>query len=192
MNIQLPAPYAVISLSAREFADYFKAQRELVYGSVSKLDVMGLLDKQEKQLLHELGGRLRQRYSLYLQFLADKEPIGFSYGIQTEADTFHMVSTALSPAHRGQGLYTAFLKCLIPQLKAAGFQKIQSYHHPGNTGVLIPKLKSGFVITGTELNEVYGFLLKVCYFTNPLRREAWEVRTGGRKKSADLEAFLDL
>ncbi|MEO1451266.1 MAG: GNAT family N-acetyltransferase [Bacteroidota bacterium] len=192
LSLVLPEPFSVKELSPREFAAYFKEQRNLVYGAVTKLDVMGLLEERERKLLHQLGGRLRQRYSLYLQFLHEDQPIGFSYGVQNAEDTFHMASTGLLPEFRGKGLYSAFLKALVEYLGREGFQKVQSYHHPSNVGVLIPKLKNGFVITGMELNEVYGSLLKLTCFTNPARKEAWEVRIGARKLSDDLGQFLDI
>jgi hypothetical protein len=56
------------------------------------------------------------------------------------------------------------MKKNITKAQEDGFQEITSRHHADNNAVIIPKLKTGFVIKGFEINPRFGLLVNlVCY-----------------------------
>jgi hypothetical protein len=74
---------------------------------------------------------------------------------------------------------------VIDLLSGLGFQRIYSKHKMSNNQILIPKLKFGFMITGFEVNDVFGNLVVLSYYTNPTRRALLEVRMGSMKLDAE-------
>ena len=75
-------------------------------------------------------------------------------------------------------------------LSEKGFQKIYSRHMPNNNAVIIPKLKAGFVISSMELDDMFGVLVNLTYYTNKLRLKAFDYRTGNSRMSDELSKFL--
>ena len=67
-----------------------------------------------------------------------------------------------------------FLKGLIAYLAAAGYERLTTSHHPNNRAIMIAELKAGFHITGLELHEGYGPLVKMAYLFHQDRRESFE------------------
>lgn len=103
-----------------------------------------------------------------------------------------MVNSAVLPAHRGRGLYSRLLEVALTTLIDKGFQRIWSRHNTTNRAILIPKLKRGFLISGTELSDVFGSLVHLTYFTNPLRRQAMDFRSGQARPQQELRNALKL
>jgi hypothetical protein len=63
-------------------------------------------------------------------------------------------------------------------LGADQFQIVYSRHVATNNQILIPKVKAGFVITGIEVLDVFGVMVHLSYFFNPLRRKVLDARVG--------------
>ena len=61
-----------------------------------------------------------------------------------------------------------------------------------NSAVLVPKLKAGFIITAFEMSDVYGLLVHMSYFANPVRRKAMNFRSGMTIPDEELRMFLPL
>jgi L-amino acid N-acyltransferase YncA len=91
-----------------------------------------------------------------------------------DEETFFIDTIGLVPEVREQGIYQAFLKQLIRYLKAAGYERLTSSHHPNNRAVLIPELKVGFNIVGLEINESAGPILRVAHPLHEDRRLGFE------------------
>jgi RimJ/RimL family protein N-acetyltransferase len=105
---------------------------------------------------------------------AKDEPIGWFYGYMEDRETFFIDTIGLVPAFRGQGIYSAFLRQLISYLRAVGYERLTTSHHPNNRAALIADLKAGFDIVGLELHESHGPLLKTAYHLHADRRQAFE------------------
>ena len=117
---------------------------------------------------------------------------GWSYGCQESAETFYMINSAVFPAHRNRHVYSALLQEVIDIVKVEGFQVVYSRHVATNNAVLVPKLKAGFVITAFEVSDVYGVLVHLKWFSNPLRRKAIDFRAGRAAPDGELRRLLGL
>ena len=91
-----------------------------------------------------------------------------------DQETFFIVAVGLIATFRGRGIYTALLKGLIAYLAAVGYERLTTSHHPNNRAIMIAELKAGFNITGLELHERYGPLVKMAYLFHQDRQENFE------------------
>jgi L-amino acid N-acyltransferase YncA len=91
-----------------------------------------------------------------------------------DEESFFIDTIGLVPAVRRKGIYQAFLRQLIAYLRAVGYERLTSTHHPNNRGVLIAELKVGFNIVGLELNENLGPMVKVACPLHEDRRRGFE------------------
>ncbi|QDK38630.1 GNAT family N-acetyltransferase [Bdellovibrio sp. NC01] len=119
-----------------------------------------------------------QRYHLRLVAYKGDEPVGWHYGYSTDPETYYMQNSAVLEEHRGHGVYGQLLDAVIAKVGSEGFQVITSTHHSNNAAILIPKLKKGFVISGTVFHERFRFLLEMKYFFNAERRKAYDKNLG--------------
>jgi GNAT superfamily N-acetyltransferase len=102
-------------------------------------------------------------------FKKNGRPIGWCYGEMEDFETFYMRNTGILPNYQSSGIYSAFLPHFLKYLKALGYQRVSSQHHPDNQKVLNGKLKQGFVIVGTENHERWGQLVKMVRFLDRKR-----------------------
>lgn len=123
------------------------------------------------KLLREVHSRLHHEYILFYNKAG--EPIGWSYGLMHDAITFFMSWSAILPAYRRLGIYTAFLQRFLPYLQALGYERVTSNHMVTNRPVLIAKLKAGFHVTAVSLNERFGAQVQLTYFFDPDRYEGF-------------------
>ena len=110
----------------------------------------------------------------WIVFFDGREPIGWFYGYMEDEETFFIDTVGLVPAFRRQGIYSAFLAQLIEYLRAIGYERLTTTHHPNNRAVLIAELKAGFDIVGLELHESNGPAVKMAYHLHEDRRQAFE------------------
>ena len=101
-----------------------------------------------------------------------------------------MVSTGILKEHRRRGIYAALLPVVLERVRTKGFQVVTSRHNLTNNAVIIPKLKAGFVISGFEVNDMYGSLVHLSYFFNPTRRKVLDVRVGQAAPDEEVQALL--
>jgi len=78
------------------------------------------------RLLREVHGRLHHEYILIYNEV--DQPVGWSYGLMHDAITFFMSRSAILPAYRRRGIYSAFLRYFLPYLQALGYQRVTSNH----------------------------------------------------------------
>lgn len=146
----------------------------------------------EKENLKTLGKNMGSPFKIRLGVFKGDEFAGWSFGDQQSSDVYYMRNSAIRPEFRRQGLYSELLKTNIELLSQKGFQKIYSRHTTTNNAVIIPKLKAGFIITSMELDDMFGSLVHLSYFTNPLRRKVMEFRTGNLRPDEELKNVLKL
>ena len=104
--------------------------------------------------------------------------IGWHFGHATDAETYYMKNSAVLPEFREKGLYGKLLHCVLEKVRHEEFQVVTSLHHPNNPGVLIPKLKAGFVITGMHFHERFRSLVELRYIFDPERRKRFHRSLG--------------
>ncbi len=109
-------------------------------------------------------------YELRLIIYKEGVPVGWHAGRSSDQETYYMMNSAVLEEYRGQGLYAQLLKSTLKKVGEEGFQVTTSLHHGNNPAVLIPKLREGFVISGTQFNERFRFLIELKYFFDPERR----------------------
>lgn len=133
--------------------------------------------------LKDLQESVSSRQRLTLGLFEEGRMVGWSFGWQLSMDatSFYMANSCVLQSHRRRGLYQAMLARVLALTEEMGFQSLSSRHLAGNNPILIAKLKAGFHIAGLELSEVHGSLVHLRYFHNAVRRESYQVRTGGRR-----------
>jgi GNAT superfamily N-acetyltransferase len=125
-------------------------------------------------------------FLLRLGLFWNDEFVGWHFGDQLSATEFYMRNSAVLPEHRGKGLYSAMLRCVVELLVEMGFQEISSRHNTTNNAVIVPKLKQGFVITSLEVSDAFGVLVVLKYFANARRRTMMDVRSGMRFPEGEI------
>ena len=136
---------------------------------------------------------LKDQINLFYGLFDEKDHfVGWSNGFQLKPNEFYMMSSAVLPKYRRKGWYTKLAKTMIQEVERLGFLVVHSNHLATNNPVIIAKLKMGFVVSGIEISEQMGTLLKLSYFMNPLTHEVMKYRTGEMKPSARVKKALKL
>jgi hypothetical protein len=154
--------------------------------------VRSFYDESEKAALRELSATMGSPMRLNLGIFHHQKFIGWHCGDQKSSEEFYMRNTGILAEYQGRGLYTSMLKHIPLFLKAAGFQVISSKHNATNNRVIIPKLKAGFIISGLEISDRFGTMVRLEYFTNSDRRALMDYRSGQASPNAALKALIGL
>ncbi len=130
-----------------------------------------LLDDFELNNIRGLRKSLGSPYKLYLGlFDKNDDLVGWNWGFQENSTTFYMCNSAILPNHRRKGLYSSLLARCLDILSDKGFQLVYSRHCATNNAVIIPKLKTGFTISKMEIDDSFGVLIHLHFYTNKNRR----------------------
>ena len=187
----LSGPYTYRELTREEFRPLFERLQPRVFAenlTFRSNEALSLAEKEAMDGLRKLMGA--DPFMLRLGVFLGDEAVGWHVGRQEDGERFYMTNTGFLPEHQGKGLYTALLPKIVELLTAKGFQIIYSRHHATNNRVLVPKLKAGFVISSLEVNDRFGTLVHLTYFTNRLRRRMMAVRTGEARVDDELARYL--
>jgi RimJ/RimL family protein N-acetyltransferase len=87
--------------------------------------------------------------------------VGWSTGETMDFMTYYMRNTGIFPEHQNRGLYSIFLQTLTKYLEEIGYERLSSQHSPDNSKMLITKLRAGFMVTGMDLDERWGPLVRL-------------------------------
>lgn len=147
-----------------------------VLGATPPLE--GLLPSHELQRHKELQSRCKSPFTIRIGAYEGNRLVASTYGWQSEDSTFYMGISLVHPDHRRQGIYSELLKAVISTTREEGFQLIQSHHRATNNPVIIAKLSAGFAISGLDLSDTMGALVRLTYFHNPERRKLLDSRVG--------------
>ncbi len=190
MNQPLIGDYRVLELPPEDFSPLFSEYRPVVFAENHHLSPGYAYSDEEKRRLEPLRERMNDAYTLRLGIFKEDTFVGWHLGMQVAPANFMMVSTGILEEHRRKGIYTALLPLVLERVKAEGFQVVASRHNLTNNAVIIPKLKAGFVISGFEVNDMYGSLVQLSYFFNPTRRKMLDVRVGQAAPDAGVRTTL--
>ncbi len=178
-TVALGSGYYLKEMTEKEFFPLFGQHYERIFGEDHTFFGGDYYSDEEKSKIKSLGQRMGNLYRLHLAVFSEShEFAGFSFGYQETAESFYMVCSAVIEEHRRQGLYSALLDAVVAQVAEQGFQIIYSTHCATNNAVIIPKLKAGFVIAKLELSDMFGVVVNLHYYTNPLRRRVMDYRSG--------------
>jgi GNAT superfamily N-acetyltransferase len=191
--IALSSGYYLKEMTEKEFFPLFGQHYDRIFGEDHTFFASDHYTLEEKAKVKALGQRMGNLYRLHVGvFSPEHEFVGFSFGYQETAETFYMVCSAVIEDHRRKGLYGALLDHVIERVEDVGFQVIYSTHCATNNAVIIPKLKAGFVIAKLELSDMFGVVVNLHYYTNPLRRKAMDYRSGLRIPDGELRALMKI
>lgn len=190
--VSLPNGYEIRSMIWEEFAPLYNLNAKKIFENSQIFRFHQHLSETEKSKFNELGQTFKNAYELNLALFYKNEFVGWCSGDQHSAEAFYMRNSAILPEHRRKGLYSNMLDETIRILTEKGFQKIYSRHNATNNPVIIPKLKAGFVISAMEVSDMFGTLVHLSYFTNPLRRKMMIYRTGDLMPDEEIKKALDL
>lgn len=189
----LPEGYTAESVPWEQFQPIFREMRPRVFDPRCEFRWRGVLSEVERERMSTLGKAVQwgpDRVRHHILFKRGDELAGWYFGVQETETRYFMINTAVLPEHRRKGIYTALLRSLLTHLTELGFQEIYSLHHPTNNPVLVAKLKAGFVITGMEISDVFGLLVRLTYYTNPTRRDVIAARTWAAWPGKELLRYL--
>ena len=172
-------------IESTQFSTIFKEYSQEIFDDNFDFDIVAVLSEAEKDQIQNNRQAFKEIEKYYLVAKKEGKIIGWSVGHQINSGDFFMGNSAVLPGFRRLGVYTKMLDLVVKRLKNNGYQMIISLHKLDNNAVLIPKLKYGFIITGFDVNDKYGILVKLAYLTNPKRKELLEVRIGSRKMNED-------
>ena len=186
--------YTIRELTEAEFFPLFDACKHSVFEDVHSYSPNHLLSAAELECMKALGqGTALSPYALFLGvFDSDNEFVGWTWGRQENNSTFYMVNSAVLPSHRRKGLYNALLRKSIDVLTNKGFQIIYSRHCATNNAVIIPKLQADFIISAMEIDDKYGVLIHLRFYTNADRRRIMDYRSGQLKPDEKMKQILAL
>lgn len=192
-NEEMNQDYKIKELTEAEFRPLFDEHKMTVFEDDHSYVLWDLLDESELENIKVLGKDLGTPYKLYLGiFDKDENFIGWSLGFQENSTTFYMCNSAVLPEHRRKGLYSSLVSRCVDILSDKGFQLVYSRHCATNNDVIIPKLKAGFIISKMEIDDKFGVLIHLHFYTNNDRRKIMDYRSGQLKPDSKIKEVFKL
>lgn len=177
-KVKLIDEYYVAEVEKNLFYELFRSKRKEIFPDGLDFDPYSVLSEEERKALAHLGQKTDDLFGLYFWVFKNTEVVGWSFGAQTNKETFQMINSVIFPEHRRKGIYGAMLQLILQRLKAEGFQIVNSVHRLNNNSVIISKLKAGFMISGFTVNDSFGSLIELSYYFNTRRRSVLNFRLG--------------
>lgn len=147
----------------------------------------------ETQQFPKLRDNFRRREFIFLGAFSDTDELmGFSISYQMRNYELYTQTSVVLPEHRRKGIYTALTKMNLKLAGEKGYQMVTSNHVASNNSVIMAKLKLGFYISGFELVDDFGALVKLTHFLNEKRERMYHVRTSLKRPEQDLKDLLKL
>lgn len=188
-----PAGYSIREMTKEEFGPLWQTHSKTIFGENHiQFPAYQRVSEAERAAWDGLIEKMGPVNYLRLGVFHGTDFVGWHIGLQESGEKFYMQNSAILPEHRKKGLYSALLAEVISRVQAMGFQIIYSRHNATNNAVIIPKLKAGFIINSMELSDRFGTLVHLSYFTNPLRRQIMEFRSGERRPDEEMRKALEL
>lgn len=154
--------------------------------------VMNLRTQTEIDAFPRLKESFRKREFLFLAAYEEEDFLGFSISFQARSYELYTQTSVVLENHRRKGIYTALTRHIQNWARVKGYQMITSNHVAANNSVIVAKLKLGFKITGFELVDDFGSLVKLTYFVNETRDRLFDVRSGLRRPDEGERKILNL
>ncbi len=179
-------------LTEEQFFSFYSDLRTKYFSDTLSYSVMDVRDAHEMALTASLKTKLVQD-SLYLGVYTDKDELmGWSVSYQAKVLELYTQNSAVIPEFRRKGVYSLMQKHVLKVAKERGYQMVTSHHVASNNSVIMAKLKLGFMITGFELCDDFGALVKLTNYLNETRSRAYQVRTGLKRPDQDIKDLLKI
>jgi RimJ/RimL family protein N-acetyltransferase len=189
----LPLGYSIKECNGEDFSAFTQKHIQNVFDdNCMMVRIPDLVSDIEVSKIKSLNEGLLSPWAYHLVLFHEEKVAGWTWGYKDSRESFYMVNSAILPEHRGRGLYTRLLDETLKKLIEMGFQRIWSRHSMTNNAILVPKLKRGFVITATELNDAFGILIQLTYYTNRTRRKILDFRTGQTRPDQEIKDIFKL
>ena len=183
--------YFIKEMTIEEFGPYYSKYRPIVFENDNSYEVLKALSEKEKNCVSELDLPFKDRLKVFLGvFDKNNNFLGWSWGRQEDQGTFYMCNSGVLENHRRKGIYSLLLKKMLTIIKDKGFQVVYSMHNVTNNAVIIPKLKQGFFISKMEINDSFGLMIHLNYYTNPLRKKMMMYRSGSLNEDKEIRELL--
>jgi ribosomal protein S18 acetylase RimI-like enzyme len=177
-------------LTSAEFWPLFEQWRPVVFSDSLYFYSRDVRTPHEISQADFLRSGMAGRYELHLAIFDGEELVGWSSSFQVSPGELYMMNSAVMPKYRKQGHYKRLMQKVVEKAKELGYQQITSQHLASNNDVIIPKLKAGFNIVGTEISDQWGVFVKLSYFINPMRKDMYEFRSGSKRLTPEMEAVF--
>ncbi len=185
--------YVIKELTEKEFMPLFERHSKTVFEDFHNYTVRDVLSEAETQRMETLKLRMGNLYSLHLGvFDREDKFVGWCWGTQENRSAFYMVNSGVLNEHRRKGLYGALVNECVQIVAKQGFQLIYSRHCATNNAVIIPKLKAGFVISKMEMDDRFGVLIHLHYYTSAIRRKIMDYRSGLLAPDEEIKRIFKL
>lgn len=184
--------YIIREVVEEEFRALYDAHKKQVFVDTHSFVLWDMLSQSELEQLEKLRFDPNSRYSIRLGVFKDKEFVGWAWGFQEDSTSFYMCNSAILPKHRRKGLYTKLIEKTLEMATNKGFQTITSRHTMTNNAVLIPKLKAGFIINKMELDDMFGALVQLSFYTNKTRRKIMDYRAGQLRPDDEIKKVFKI
>lgn len=188
----MPKGYCIKEIHEDHFWELVEQKMKMVFADDLMYRVSDVMSENERDKLKILNKSFTRPYLHYFVVLSKDDAVGWTWGYQDSKESFYMVNSGILPEHRGKGLYSRLLQVSVEKLVQKGFQRIWSRHNCTNNEIIIPKLKHGFQITGSEVSDVFGSLIHLTYFTNPTRRKIMHFRSGHLRPDDEVKKVFKL
>lgn len=173
-----PDGLVIRELTQEEYDQWVEPSQKIVFQSMT-FSHRDYLEGEDKGRAVALQAELLPTMKwLRLGAFYDGQFAGWHFGRAGSASTYRMSNSGVLPEFRRKKIYERLLEATIEYTKDLGYLEITSGHHPTNNAVIIPKLKKGFFVSGTELNNQVGLVVRLIYFHSPLARKVYEFRSG--------------
>ena len=190
-DIDLGNGYLARPISHQAYLEALSRLEERIFGEYFTFDTTRSLGDEGRARTERWRTIQRELFTYCLGIFHGEEMVGWHYAQQTVEGGIFMRDTGLLPEHQGKGIYSRLLPILIAEFRRLGFDHILSHHRATNNGVIIPKLRAGFMIFGFEMDE-HGLAVKLIYPFNPLYGESLKVRSGQRRPEGTVAELLGL
>lgn len=189
---KLDNEFVIHRIPLKEFGPWFSQNRPLLFPDTLDFNAQEILSEVEKEKLKLLAEKVSNIITVALVLFKKDQIIGWSFGRQENFEKFYQVNSAVIQEFRNRGFYKRLIRIMMEVVKEEGFQIIYSRHAATNSAVIVPKLKSGFVISGFELSDTFGVLVQLTYFINPIRKKIMNFRCGDLRPDDELKVLLKI
>lgn len=190
MQADLGFGVSVKPVEKTQYDEFRETNEPIIFPNRFDINCQSALSPEEKNAVDRLSANMNQFYDLRLGFFSGEQMIGWSYGIQHNADTFRMVTTGILPEFQGKGIYSSFLQFYSQHIGNQGFQILFSRHYATNNQVIVPKLRFGFIVSGFEISDQFGLLLWLSYYFNKTREKVMHARSGLQQPDAEVSNLI--
>ncbi len=189
--------YYVQEVSAETWEAVFNQHQTTVFPDEDSIPFDGIFTDDEQAKMAVLKSNLASSLQRYFLIYDGETPIGWHFGFQRSELDYFMANTGIIPDYQGRGIYSAFLKYIIPRILDEGFQFITSVHHADNNAVIVPKLKAGFIIQSFGfliqtmiLESNYGPMIQLVYPAKDIYRKTFSARFGTKAISGEMNRLI--